>query len=114
MGSLLVQTPIEHNVKFWDFLKADYDQLMQALLFVPWEELMASVTDVEQAWSIFLSVLNPLLDRYVPVRTHSWSVSGRPHVIRLCKLAYLCHRRYKLTGLHSDYLKYLEASRLAQ
>ncbi len=114
MGSLVIQSPETQQVSFRDFLHADYVSIEQSLLFVRWEELFNGVSDPTVAWNIFLTVLEPLINRFVPTRSRFWSVSHRPRVDRLCRRTYLLHKRYIKTKKMSDYSKYLQASRLAQ
>ncbi len=115
VGSFVSQVPNQNAIiEYRDFWRADYESLQEALLFVRWDELLEGVTDVNVAWNIFLNVLKPLLDRFVPLRRHSRFVSRCSRVSRLCHRTYLLHKRYKATKTQLDYEKYLQASRLAQ
>ncbi len=114
-GCLSYRIPKYHFAVYRDFRKANYESISAELVLVNWAACLGNCLSADDMWSSFLSILNRVLDKYVPlhrVRTVNNFWSRRTD--KLCKRVYKLHCRYKKTERKEDHEKYLEASRVAQ
>ncbi len=107
---------LNKSIKIRKYRSANYRPIIEELEIVNWEDLFASAKNVNEMWDLFLSILVPIVDNHIPQCTisnlHKTKLSKRVKI--LCKKAWKLHKRYKAVGTEVSYLRYLEASRLAQ
>ncbi len=85
-----------HFSKRYNFRKADFQAIAQALDHVDWPSIFETCSDVQQMWDSFLGVLRPLIKQFVPLRKlgksdQKWSQK----VHQLFLMQKVLHRSYK-------------------
>ncbi len=114
-GFLSFHMPKDHFVLYYDFRKANYEDISAELVRVNWTSCLEPSASVEVMWNCFLSILQRVLDAYIPLRrVHCVNNRWSCHTTRLCKRMYKFHCKYKKTECRDDYEKYIEAARVAQ
>ncbi len=70
------------NQKGYNFHKANYTGLAQALDHVDWPTVFQTCSTAQQMWDAFLGVLHPLIARFVPKRKNRKTASSWPPSIQ--------------------------------
>lgn len=95
------------NIPKKQFHKADYVSIKKSLKSVNWEDVFSRMSDVESMISYFYSVLDDVVNKYVPSYNlnakHKYPPWYTVPLIKLNKEKNKFHRRWKKFGNQSDY-----------
>ncbi len=113
--STIYSSPEFSNRTRYDYRRADYVSIAQALDQTDWPSVFQSCSTVQQMWDAFLDHLRPLIDQFVP-QTQVKARPGRKWSQRIRSLfrkQKLLHRRYKCSPSDANFNSWKSAAKEA-
>ncbi len=105
-----------HSSAQYNFHKADYQAIAQALDCVDWPSIFQTCSDVQSMWDAFLGILRPLVESFVPLKRSAkgprrkWSHKVNQLFLRQKVL----HKSYKRNPSNEAFRQWKEAAKEAR